>query len=204
MGKTILIVSVVVGVVTLLLGRGTPAMAGGESGVTIDAPAEVAEDSDITARVNITDATAFDAGQFDVSFNEEVLRLDNVTAGLIGTTQIPVDLWNETGTGTYRIIVNVPGVPGVSGSGYLATLSFHVIGSAGDSSAVDLSNGFLNNNLTGEIAATWAGDSVTVNEEVDNQTSPVPKHVIAGSLGAVGMGGLAGYFWLRRRKVHKA
>ena len=51
---------------------------------------------------------------------------------------------------------------GVTGSGYLTVLHFHVVGSNGDSSALSLSNGVLSNNLAEEITATWSGDSVTI------------------------------------------
>jgi predicted lipoprotein with Yx(FWY)xxD motif len=50
----------------------------------------------------------------------------------------------------------------VSGSGYLAVLHFHVLGSEGDSSSITLSNGTLSDNQAGEIAATWVGDSVDI------------------------------------------
>jgi hypothetical protein len=50
----------------------------------------------------------------------------------------------------------------VSGSGYLAVLHFHVVGSGGDSSTVTLSNGMLSNNQAVEITASWVGDTVTV------------------------------------------
>ncbi len=106
--------------------------------------------------------TDFDAANYDVSFDASVLRLDNVTSGLIGSTTIPIDIYNEISSGTYRIIHNVPGLAGVSGSGYLAVLHFHVIGSEGDSSTISLSNGMLSNNLAEEITATWIGDSVDV------------------------------------------
>jgi hypothetical protein len=130
--------------------------------VSIDAPDEAAPDSDFTANVNISEVTNFDACNYDVSFDASVLRLDNVTSGLIGSTAIPVDIYNEISSGTYRVIQNVPGLTGVSGSGYLAVLHFHVIGSQGDSSTISLSNGMLANNLAEEIAATWVGDSVDV------------------------------------------
>jgi len=191
----------------VLLPLAGSAPAGAQDGVSVcvNAPTEAEPDSQFTATVDITDVTDFDAGQFDISYDESVLRLDldNVTAGRMGSTEIPVASWNQVGTGTYRIVVNVPGVPGVSGSGSLATLSFRVIGSAGDSSAVGLSNGFLNNNLGSEIAATWTGDSVKVGGEADSQSSPVPKLLIGALLGAV-LVGLTGYFWLRRRRVQKA
>ncbi len=130
--------------------------------VSIGAPTQAAPDSDFTANVNISQVVNFDACNYDVSFDASVLRLDNVTSGLIGATTIPVDIANQISPGAYRVIQNVPGISGVSGSGYLAVLHFHVIGSAGTSSAIGLSNGTLANSLAEEIAATWVGDSVNV------------------------------------------
>ena len=168
--------------------------------ISINAHAEVVTDSNFTASVDIANVTDFDAGQFDVSYNESMLRLDDVTAGLIDTTEIPVVLWNEISPGTFRVIVNVPGVPGVSGSGFLAVLHFHATGSAADSSTINFSNGFLNNNLGEEITATWTGDPVTVYEVAGKPTSPVPELLTAALLGT-GMVCLAGYLWLRRHKA---
>ena len=130
--------------------------------VSIDAPATATPDSDFTANINITEVTDFDACNYDFSFDASVLRLDNVTSGLIGSTAIPVDIYNEISSGTWRVVQNVAGTAGVTGSGYLAVLHFHVIGSAGDSSAISLSNGILANNLAEEITATWVGDSVDI------------------------------------------
>jgi hypothetical protein len=89
--------------------------------------------------------------------------------------------------------VNVPGVPGVSGSGSLAVLHFHAVGTAGGSSAIDLSNGFLNNNLGSEISATWTGDSVSVCKSLAVTTSSLPSGAIGSTysttLGATGGNG---------------
>ena len=131
--------------------------------VTVDAPdSELLEDSDFTVNITISEVTDFDACNYDVTFDASVLRLDDVTAGLIDSTAIPVDIYNELSPGTYRIIQNVPGLTGVTGSGYLAVLHFHVVGSGGDSSTITLSNGMLSNNQAVEITATWVGDTVTV------------------------------------------
>ncbi len=153
-------------IVALLLGGGAvvPIVAQPAVAVSIDAPAQAAADSDFTANVSIGEVTDFDAPNYDVSFDASVLRLDNVTSGLIGSTTIPVDVFNEISSGTYRIVQNVPGLSGVNGSGYLAVLHFHVIGSDGDSSTISLSNGVLSNNLAQEIPATWVGDSVSVSD----------------------------------------
>jgi len=130
--------------------------------VSISAPDEVDSDTDFTANVNISQVTDFDACNYDVSFDASVLRLDDVTPGLIDSTPIPVDVANEVSPGTWTVVQNVSGLAGASGSGYLAVLHFHVIGSGGDTSPISLSNGMLANNLAEEIAATWVGDSVHI------------------------------------------
>ncbi len=159
--------------VALLLGGGAVVPVTATPGVTvsIDAPAETGPDSDFTANVNISEVVDFDAGNYDVSFDAPVLRLDDVTSGLIGSTTIPVDIYNEISPGTWRIIQNIPDFPGVSGSGYLAVLHFHVIGSEG-SSNISLSNGMLSNILAEEIAATWGADPVRVAAAASEDTTP--------------------------------
>jgi hypothetical protein len=151
-------------IVALLLGGGALFQVVAQQAVmvSIDAPAEITADSDFTANVNISEVTDFDACQYDVSFDASVLRLDNVTSGLIGSTTIPVDIYNEISSGTYRVVQNVSGLSGATGSGYLAVLHFHVVGSGGDSSAINLSNGILSDITASQIPATWSGDSVTV------------------------------------------
>ena len=141
----------------------------GATGVTaatvrIDAPAKVVAASDFTVKVKVTELIDFDAANYDVSFDSSVLRLDDVTSGYIDGTTVPVDVWNKLTSGRYRIVQNIPGVAGVSGSGSLAVLHFHVIGSAGDSSDIDLQNGVLNDNEGVEIPTIWRGDSITVAE----------------------------------------
>jgi len=135
----------------------SPAVAVGISG-----PAEVATDSDFTAKVFISEVTDFDACQYDVTLDASVFRLDDIASGLIGSTTIPVDIYNEISTGTYRVVQNVPGLDGATGSGYLAVLHFHVVGSEGDSSTINLSNGVLSNIQADWIAVVWSWHSVDV------------------------------------------
>ncbi len=130
--------------------------------VTVNAPEEVLEDSDFTVTIDVSQVENFDACNYDVTFDPLVLQLDDVTSGLIDSTAIPVDFYNEISPGTYRVIQNVPGLSGVSGSGYLAVWHFHAIGSGGDSSTINLSNGMLSDNLAEAIEATWVGDSVSI------------------------------------------
>jgi subtilisin family serine protease len=145
---------------------GFTVVAAGTVTVSVDAPATAAPDSDFTANIDITQVTDLDSCNYDITFDHLVLRLDDITSGLIGSTEIPVDMYNELGAGEYRVIQNIPGVAGVSGSGYLAVLHFHVLGAEGDSSAITLSNGVLSDNEAGEIEATWVGDSVDISSAV--------------------------------------
>ena len=140
-------------------------------GVTISTPAEVAASSTFKVDVDVTDVTGFDAGQFDVSFDESVVQLDAAADGSIGTTPVPIAAWNKIGQGQYRIVVNVPGVPGVDGYGSLATLNFKAVGEAGATTSINLSNGFLGNNRAEEIPATWSGNS-TVLAAADGEARP--------------------------------
>ena len=156
------ILSIVTLMALLLGGAVVPVAATPQVMISINAPAEAASGNDFTADINISEVTNFDACNYDISFNASMLRLDNITSGLIGSTTIPVDIYNEISSGTYRIVQNVSGMTGVSGSGYLAVLHFHVVGSEGGSSTISLSNGMLSNNLAEEIAATWVGDTVNV------------------------------------------
>lgn len=175
MKRIIRVFSLIAVVVALLLAGGAVPPVAATSGVTvsIDAPAGVAHDSDFTASISISDVTDFDACNYDVTFDASVLQLDDITSGLIGSAEIPVDLYNELSPGTYRIIQNVPGLAGANGSGYLAELHFHVIGSEGDSSLVGPSNGVLSDITAGEIEATWVEGAVMVATEA-SQASPPP------------------------------
>ncbi len=185
----------------LLVAAGTAcpgsAVEAASASVSAGAPAEAVKGSAFTVSVDISSVTAFDAGQFDVTFDESLVQLEDVTAGQIGGTGVPVDLWSEVSSGTYRIIVNVPGVPGVSGSGSLAVLHFQAADAATGTSAVNLSNGFLNNNLAVQIPATWTGDSVLVCHAVAITTSAVPGGWVgtAYSTSLAASGGNGSYTW---------
>jgi hypothetical protein len=133
--------------------------------VSIDAPAEVDAGTDFIARVDITDVTDFDAANYDITYDSSILEVTDVTDGVIDGTAIPVGMWGfvPAGTqGTIRVIQNIPGISGVSGSGYLSEIHFHVVGSAGSTSGITMSNGVLSDNTATEIPATWLGDSVHV------------------------------------------
>ena len=134
-----------------------------EGVVAVLTPGEVVPNTDFMVTVGVGELVDFDAGQFDLHYDPAVLRLDDITNGWIGGVPTPVAAWKEFDPGHARAVVNVPGLPGVTGSGYLATVHFHVVGSYGDSCVVDLSRGFLNDNCAEEIVMDeWVGGVVTV------------------------------------------
>jgi len=145
----------------LLLEGGAVAAATAPVEVIVCAPDEAAPDSDFTASVSIGEVVDFDGCYYDVTFDATVLRLDGVTPGLIGSTTISVEAYWEISPGTWRVVQSLPGAIGVTGSGSLAVLHFHVIGSEGDSSDINLS-GSLYDTMAEEIVATWTGDSIVV------------------------------------------
>lgn len=148
-------------IAVLLLIGGAIAVAAAPVEVIVYAPDEIVLDSDFTAGISIGEVTDFDGCYYDVTFDATVLRLDDVTTGLIGSTTIPVETYWEVSPGTWRVVQSIPGATGVNGSGYLAVLHFRVIGSLGDSSDISLS-GSLYDTMAEEIVATWTGDSIVV------------------------------------------
>ena len=147
--------------------------------VSIDAPAEVAESTDFIARVSITEVTDFDACNYDVTYDPAVLEVTNVTDGIIDGTTIPVDMWGVITSGTIRVIENVPGLSGVSGSGYLAEIHFHVVGEYCNTSDIAFSNGILSDNAANEISAIWVDDVVHVNTALAAEFSASPLEGVA-------------------------
>lgn len=192
MNRAIVVLIAALGAAVLLPASAAPAAAADQCVVSINAPAEVSRGSGFTVSVDIAEIAAFDAGQFDVSFDESLLQLVDVTAGQIGASPVPVDLWSKVGAGTYRVIVNVPGVPGVSGSGSLAVLHFQAAGPAAGA-ALTPSNGFLNSNLGTEIATTWEGDSIDV---LEGPGAPAPSETDSpAGAGVPAAGGTPAWAW---------
>ena len=163
MKKTVKIASIIV--ISMLVSQaGILATVAAEAQVpvSINAPDIVGPGSNFTATIDIGGVVDLNGAQYDISFDPSVLRLDDVTAGEIDGTEIPVDIWNEISPGTYTIVQNVPGLEGVSGSGYLAVLHFRVKGSSGTSTSITLQNGWLSDKEAKQIIAQWIGDLVNV------------------------------------------
>jgi hypothetical protein len=140
--------------------------------VRVNAPEYVSDTFEVT--IDIENVTDLDMGQFDLIFDHDVLCVDDVRSGNIDDTEIPVDMWAAMDDNRIRIIFNLDGVDGVSGSGYMTKIIFEVVGDTGDTSAIDLSDEFRKISMGEiddkhpelrdpvEIPANWLGDNVTV------------------------------------------
>jgi len=179
--------------------------------VSVDAPATVAPGDYFTANISISSVTDFDAADFRVVFNPTVLAIDDITPGaditdgLIDGTTIPVAQTNEVSTGTVKVVINVAGTPGVTGSGYLCQIRFHAIGAASTSSTINLENGTLSDKNATAIPATWTGATVQVAAvpPVGGTVYPVNKLAILAPWIAIGAAIIAGasVLMLRRRRT---
>jgi len=116
---------------------------------------QVHENNDFIVSINVDSVSDFDAAQYDITFDPGVIQVTEVTAGNIGGTSIPVGMWTSIDSDTIRVINNILDVPGITGSGYLAEIHFHVVGASGSSSPISLTSGLLGNTNAAPIPATW-------------------------------------------------
>jgi len=117
--------------------------------VSIDAPAGVPEGGDFIATVSVTEVVDLASYGFWVSYDPEVIEVTDVTSGLIDSTTVLNDSWLFVPPGTQGVMRATGHIPSVSASGlgYFCEIHFHVVGSPGDSSNIDLFYGQLSDNL---------------------------------------------------------
>ncbi|HIE29906.1 TPA: T9SS type A sorting domain-containing protein [Candidatus Poribacteria bacterium] len=141
----------IVGILSMLLSISiiiSPAFA--QVVVSIQAPAQVVPGGMFTAAVEVTQVTDLDIVFFTLHFNKDVLQVIDVTSGELTPTATPTaNIENDVGKVT--VVVNVPGVDGVTGSGSVAIVHFSVIGGAGTFSNLELSDVYLSDIYTHEI-----------------------------------------------------
>ena len=141
--------------------------------VVVNAPEFVAGTFDAT--IDIDGVIDLDSGQFDLSFDPDVVNVNDVYEGEIDGTTIPIDMWRLMEEGRIRVLFNLKGAGAVSGSGYVAKIVFEVAGTDGDTSALEISDGLLvgtrsydyqtgGNSETTDPIADWSGDVVTVGD----------------------------------------
>jgi hypothetical protein len=155
------------------------AHAAAETTVYADAPEYVLSDT-FDVKIMIEDVDELDTGEFHLLFDPNVVDVTDVTAGDIGNMN--VGFTNKRSDkiqsiGIIKVIFDISGTSGVSGSGSLATVSFDVIGTDGACSVLNISNpnpqynpiigfdeGELWDGSAEEITAKWENDIVCIGD----------------------------------------
>jgi len=138
-------------------------IAASQISVSVNAPERV--DGDFSVVIEIENAVDLDSGQFDLTFDSDAVNVTGVDDGLIDDTVIPIDNW-AVDEDRIKVLFNLPGIDGVSGSGSLATIHFETI-VPGDC-AMELSDGLLVDTMAEVIPASWDGVESVVPEAATN------------------------------------
>jgi len=133
--------------------------------VRVNAPEYVS--GTFNAVIDIANVIDLDSAQFDLSFDPDVIEVVDVESGTIDGMEITTDMWRSVDDDTIRILINLPGAEGISGSGYLAKIVFKVVGDTGDTSTLDLSDTSkykreLRNKDADLIITNWSNGNVKV------------------------------------------
>jgi hypothetical protein len=140
---------IILSVVSIIL---TTPVAASQTCVNVNAPERV--DGDFSVVIEIENVIDLDSGQFDLYFDPAAVNVTGVDDGLIDDAVIPIADW-AVDKDKIRVLFNLPGINGVSGSGSLATIHFETI-VPGDC-AMEISDGLLVNNMAKKMPASWNG-----------------------------------------------
>ena len=178
-------------VVLIVFATGAAAQEEENVSVRVNAPEFVSGTFDVT--IDIYNVIDLYGGEFGLSFDPDVVNVNDVREGEIDGATVPIDMWGLV-DGDRRVYAlfntdDIENPEGVSGSGYLATIHFEVVGDDGDTSALELSEGVLscyesddhpllagNRIIPPEIDADWSGDVVTVGNVGTVTTTSTPVH----------------------------
>lgn len=143
--------------------------------VMVNAPEFVSGTFEVT--IDIEDVTNLDSGQFDLLYDPDVVSFVDVEPGSIDDTEVPIDMWRLMEGGRVRVLFNLPGADGVSGSGYVAKIIFETKGAQGDTSTMDISEGVLVDIEALKIPADWFNDTVTIGDatQASSVTRSTPR-----------------------------
>ncbi len=156
----ILILAVLTAVI-ILVPQTAVAQAADSAAVSLQAPVQVLTKASLIVKVNISQVNSLNAANFRITYDPALLTLDNVTDGMIGLTTLPVEGFNVVEPGLCNVINTTEGLTGLTGSGTLATITFHALSKTGKTE-IQISEGVLSNTDANAIDATWTGISITV------------------------------------------
>jgi hypothetical protein len=157
-----------------------PVIAAQDVEIKVNAPENVEEKGTFDVTIDVDSITELTWSEFDLLFDTSVVKVEDVTEGRIDDTEIPIVMWDHVDSDTIKVMTGIPEdkfLEGISGSGYLAKISFKVKGDEGDESVLELSNGVLGNTSAGEIAATWVDAEIKVGveeKEEEEEEGPTP------------------------------
>ena len=137
----------------------------GEVEVKVNAPEYVEEGKTFEVTIDVENVIDFNAGQFDLCFDRSVVKVDKVEEGSIDGTEIPIAMSRIMERDMVRVMPMLPEAKGVSGSGYLAKITFKVKGDEGDECAleIDETESFLGNITADEIPVKeWISAEIEV------------------------------------------
>jgi hypothetical protein len=157
-----------------------PGLAAEQTAVTINAPEVVNAGETFNVTLDVANITDFNSAQFDLAFDSGVVNVTGVTDGSLNGTTIPVSTWEHVDADTVKVLVSMPIGEGVSGSGYLAKVSFDVTGKTGDRSELNISGGLLVDKEAAEIPALWIDDEVVIGPVSVMVEINAPEQVKAG------------------------
>ena len=116
----------------------TPVIAASRVELSVNAPEEIVEGSTFEVSIAVEEIDDLNSGMFDLSFDSSVVDVINVTDGNVDGTAIPAEMWSADDGNQITVIIDIPGITGVSGSGNLATVSFEVVGGKRDKSELEI------------------------------------------------------------------
>ena len=152
---------------------------------SLHAPPEVLHCTEFIATANITYVMDFASYEFDLSYDPDIFEVTGVTAGSIDGTEVLVDEWSFEPPATQGMVTvrgSVSGVADVSGSGHLAEVHLHAVGSYCHTGNLTFSNGRLYDSGQVEITpVVWLDGSVHISGgTVGMIIDPTPKQVTLG------------------------
>ena len=156
-----------------------------EVNVTVNTPEYVFNTFEVT--IDVVEVSDICSAQFEIIFDPDVINVENVKSdvecGMIDDTEMPKPACRLMDDDRIRVVIydaKLVGEGGLSGSGYLAKITFEVVGDIGDTSTIDISDEIsdtfrrklcyaevdyddeLHRAQPCEMSANWFGTNVTI------------------------------------------